>query len=120
MTRAAMMTPLCASRGDQRRRRGLTQFSCQPPTTTRPERDSFSREADTFRISRLFRVGRLANIRPVGSDRVLRGRGCAARGSHDITKQGPSANSEACGGCVDPCGRVITTLLSEPRVRNGP
>jgi hypothetical protein len=91
-----------------------------PAIACQSERRSSAERSDTSGISRLFRVGRLANIRPVGSDRVLRGRGSAARGSHDITKQGPSANSEACGGCVDPCGRVITTLLSEPRVRNGP
>jgi hypothetical protein len=39
---------------------------------------------------------------------------------HGISRHGPKANSEACGGWVDLCGRVITTLLSEPRVRNGP
>lgn len=36
-----------------------------------------------------------------------------------MTRQGPSANSEACGGCVEPWGRAITALLSELRVRNG-
>jgi hypothetical protein len=65
-------------------------------------------------------AGRLADIPPVGSRRAMRVREPARRvGSYDITRQGPSAKSEACGGGVERLGRVITTLLSELRARNG-
>jgi hypothetical protein len=40
-------------------------------------------------------------------------------GSHVVTRHGPNANSDACGGCVEPWGRVSTALPSELRVRNG-